>query len=126
MAKVDFPFPSAGKLNKRVQIRLRQDIPVGLSSIQEQHPYVFTRWASLVPVGTAVWAASVQTDEVVTHRCLIRYMDGITDQHEVVHVRSGRVYRVRRCAPLKGERRFLVLELEELGDETALLGQEGA
>ncbi|HBT32230.1 MAG TPA: head-tail adaptor protein [Pusillimonas sp.] len=123
MAKVDFPFPSAGKLNKRVQIRLRQDIPVGLSSIQEQHPYVFTRWASLVPVGTAVWAASVQTDEVVTHRCLIRYMDGITDQHEIVH--SARVYRVRRCAPLQGERRFLVLELEELGDETALVGQEG-
>jgi head-tail adaptor len=124
MAKVDFPFPSAGKLNKRVQIRLRQDIPVGLSSVQEQHPYVFTRWASLIPVGTAVWAASVQTDEVVTHRCLIRYMDGVTDQHEIVH--SGRVYRVRRCAPLQGERRFLVLELEELGDETALLGQEGA
>ncbi|HCN72089.1 MAG TPA: head-tail adaptor protein [Pusillimonas sp.] len=124
MANVDFPFPGAGKLNKRVQIRLRQDIPVGLSSIQEQHPYVFTRWASLVPVGTAVWAASVQTDEVVTHRCFIRYMDGITDQHEIVH--SARVYRVRRCAPLQGERRFLVLELEELGDETALLGQEGA
>tara|TARA_A100000171_G_scaffold31238_1_gene29530 strand:- start:94 stop:468 length:375 start_codon:yes stop_codon:yes gene_type:complete len=123
MAKVDFSFPSAGKLNKRVQIRLRQDIPVGLSSIQEQHPYVFTRWASLVPVGTAVWAASVQTDEVVTHRCLIRYMDGITDQHEIVY--SARVYRVRRCAPLQGERRFLVLELEELGDETALVGQEG-
>jgi hypothetical protein len=51
-------------------------------------------------------------------------MDGVTDQHEIVH--SGRVYRVRRCAPLQGERRFLVLELEELGDETALLGQEGA
>lgn len=114
MAGVDFPFPGAGRLDKRVQIRLRQDVPVGLASLVEQHPMVFTRWASLRPVGTAVWAASVQTDERVTHRCMVRYVDGITDSHEVVY--RNRVYRVRRCAPLQGERRFLVLDLEELGD----------
>ncbi|WP_417252748.1 head-tail adaptor protein [Castellaniella sp.] len=118
MAGVDFPFPSAGELDRRVQIRLRQDVPVGLAGLAEQHPVVFTRWASLKPVGTAVWAASVQTDERVTHRCIVRWIDGITDSHEVVH--RDRVYRVRRCAELRGERRFLVMEVEELGGVEAV------
>lgn len=114
MAGVDFSDPGAGKLNKRVQIRLRQDVPVGLAGILEQHPVAVKRWASLRPVGTAVWTASAQTDEKVTHRCVMRHIAGITDQHEVFH--DGRVYRVRRAAPLKGEQKFLVLDLEELGD----------
>lgn len=117
MASVDFPLPGAGRLDKRVQIRLRQDVPVGLSGLLEQHPVVFTRWASLRPVGTAVWAASAQTDEHITHRCVIRYVQGINDSHEVVY--RNRVYRVRRCAELHGERRFLVLDLEELGNEVS-------
>lgn len=114
MAGVDFLEPGAGQLNKRIQIRLRHDVPMGLSQVFEQHPQVFNRWASLKPVGTAVWAASAQTDEKVTHRCLLRHMDGITDRYEIFH--AGRVYRVRRAAPLKGESTFLVLDLEELGD----------
>ncbi len=114
MAGIDFSEPGAGRLDKRVQLRLRQDYPSGLASVVEQHPVVFTRWASLTPVGTAVWAASAQTEEKVTHRCLLRYLDGITDQHEVFH--DGIVFRVRRVAPLRGEKKFLVLDLEALGD----------
>lgn len=115
---VDFPLPGAGDLDKRVQIRLREDSPTGIAGVDTQYPVVFTRWASLKPVGTAVWAASVQTDERVTHRCIIRYMDGITDHHEMVY--RGRVYRVRRCADLQGKRRFIVMEVEELGEDATL------
>lgn len=118
MAGVDFPFPGAGQLDKRVQVRLRQDVPEGLAGLLEQHPVVFTRWASLRPVGTAVWSASVQTDKRITHRCVIRYVQGMNDSYEVVY--QNRVYQVRRCAELRGERRFLVLDLEELGAEEVL------
>lgn len=106
-------WPNAGELNKRVQIRLRQDVPVGLSSVVEQHSQLLERWARLSPVGTAVWAASVQTDNRITHRAIIRYMDGITENHEIVHRQC--VYRVRRSADLRSARKFLVLDLEELG-----------
>ncbi|MCR4146651.1 head-tail adaptor protein [Alcaligenes faecalis] len=109
-----FPDPLVGELDKRVQIRWRLDIPVGYAGVVEQRLDPILRWASLVPVGTAVWAATVQTDERITHRCLVRYIDGITNQHEIYH--SGRVYFVRRAAPLRGKRKFLVLDLEEMGD----------
>lgn len=114
MASADISSPGAGDLNKRVLIRLRQDVPLGLAGIVAEHPVAFTRWASLKPVGTAAWAASVQTEERVTHRCVVRWVDGITTSHELVY--RGRVYRVRRCAELRGARRFLVMEVEELGD----------
>lgn len=115
MSQVDFPNPGAGRLNQRVQIRLRRDVPIGLAAVVTEYPVTRQRWARIWPVGTAVWAATVQTDERVTHRCLMRYLDGVTTSHEIVH--GGRVYRVRRGGGLRGERRFLVVDLEELGDE---------
>lgn len=109
-----FSEPFAGELSKRVQIRLCRDLPVGWSGVAEQRLDPIRRWAALTPVGTAVWTATAQTDERITHRCLLRYLDGITNQHEIFY--AGRVYRVRRAAPLRGERQFLVLDLEEFGD----------
>lgn len=114
VAKLGFPEPTAGELDKRIQIRRRLDVPAGYAGVVEQRLSPTWRWASLVPVGTAVWAATVQTDERLTHRCLLRYLDGITNQHEIYH--SGRVYFVRRAAPFRGKRKFLVLDLEEMGD----------
>lgn len=109
-----FSDPFVEELDKRIQIRERQDVPTGWSEVIEQRLKPLRRWASLVPVGTAVWAATAQTDERITHRCLLRYLDGITNRHEIYH--AGRVYLVRRAAPLGGKRKFLVLDLEELGD----------
>ena len=118
MAGVDFPVPSAGELNKRVVIRYRQDVPVGLADVEANHPVCFKRWASLKPVGTAAWAMSVQTDEKVTHRCIVRWIEDINESYEVVC--RGRVYRVRRCAPLGGDRGFLIMDVEELGSAEVL------
>jgi len=115
---VSFPFPESGELDRKVEIRLRTDRPSGYASLISSYPASIRRWASLKPVGTAVWAASVQTDERVTHRCIVRYSDGITSDHEVVS--RGRVYAIRRCADLQGAGRFLVLDVEEIGDAEVL------
>lgn len=112
---VRIPEPFIGELNKRVTIRLRKDVAIGLSGLISQYPTTVMRWADLKPVGTAVWAANVQTDTKVTHRCIVRWLDGITNDYEVVH--RGRIYRVLRCAELRGELVFLVMDLEELGNE---------
>lgn len=120
MSKVNFNAPGAGELDKRITIRLRHDLPVGQFDIDQKKLNPIKRWASLKPVGTSVWQASVQTDEAVTHRCIIRYMGGITTSHEVLY--NDLVYRVRRCAPLQGNKVFLVIELEELGEENAIYG----
>ncbi|MFC3336909.1 head-tail adaptor protein [Paracandidimonas soli] len=115
---VSFPFPESGELDRKVLIRLRSDRPSGYASLVAEYPDNVRRWASLRPVGTAVWSASVQTDERVTHRCIVRYMQGITTDHEVVS--RGRLYAVRRCADLQGAGEFLVMDVEEIGDAEVL------
>lgn len=107
--------PFVGELNRRVTIRIRRDVSVGLAGLVAEYPTTLKRWARLVPVGTAVWAAAVQTEERVTHSCILRRIPDITTDYELVS--RGRVYAVRRCAELRGETIYTVLDLEELGDE---------
>ncbi|VVP34374.1 hypothetical protein PS870_04488 [Pseudomonas fluorescens] len=104
----------AGELDRRIVIQLRADLPaadMGLDSV------IFgptPRWAKVEPVGTAVYSDGVQTDSRITHRVFVRYMVGITTEHEIVE--GGVVYRVRRSAPMNGRKRFTIIEVEELGD----------
>ncbi|WWZ14855.1 phage head closure protein [Pseudomonas chlororaphis] len=87
---------------------------MGLESVfNDERP----RWAKIEPVGTAVYANGVQTDNKLTHRITLRLLRGITDAHEVVH--GGTIYRVRRSADLNGTHRFTQLEVEELGPAQA-------
>ena len=109
-------FPSAGELNRFALVRERADYPNDMDAdAAPSFPRSFSTWVKIEPVGTAVHAASVQTDKVVTHRITLRYRDGITNSHEVVTRHAGRetVYVVRRSTDLRGARRFLVLEVEE-------------
>lgn len=120
MATVDFQSPGAGRLDKRITIRKRIDYPVANFDVCTDNPESFKRWADLCPVGTYVWQGSVQTGEVVTHRCVIRYRPGLDDSYEIVH--DGLVYKIRRAAPLQGSNRYTVLELELMGDDEVIYG----
>lgn len=105
--------PHSGELNRRITIRLRADVPaqdMGLASVFSESK---NRWAKIEPVGTAIYANSVQTENKLTHRITLRYHPGITDAHEVVHGQT--LYRVKRSADLNGAHRFTVLEVEDLG-----------
>jgi len=109
--------PSAGELDRRITLRLRTDIPAldqGLDSLFTDQK---SRWAKIEPVGTAVYANGVQTDVKITHRVTFYYLKGMSESHEVVH--GATIYRVRRVADMNGNRRFTLLEVEELGPEQA-------
>lgn len=106
--------PFVGELDRRVTIRQRHDVAVGVAGLLAEYPQKIQRWARIVPVGTAVWAAAVQTDQRVTHRCIVRRVEKVTNDYEVVS--RGRVFAVRRCAELRGRTVYTVLDLEELGD----------
>lgn len=108
-------FPYAGDLDKRITIRLRKDFPAANMGLTSEFPDQKKRWASLTPVGTAMYSNGVQTDTKITHRVIMYRLAGITTDHEVVH--GGRVYRVVREADIQGAGRFLVLEVEAIGDE---------
>lgn len=104
--------PPSQKLDKRVQIRQRTDVPLGDSDLDSVFSEPVPRWARIQPVGTAAYAEGQQSDHSLTHRIWLRKIAGITTAHEVVHGTS--VYRVLRSAPLDGGNAFTILEVEQL------------
>lgn len=109
--------PSAGELDRRVTLRLRSDVPAPDQGLDSLFTDQKKRWAKIEPVGTAVYAAGVQTDVKITHRVIFYYLKGMSEAHEVVH--GATIYRVRRVADMNGSRRFTLLEVEELGQVKA-------
>jgi len=105
-------YPHIGELNRLVQIRWRTDQPVDDIGVDSSFPETVERWAKIEPVGSAIYAGSVQIEATVTHRIIVRLLAGVTDHHEVVH--GTTIYRVRRVTDLNNARRFTVLEVEEL------------
>lgn len=106
--------PPSQKLNKRVCIRLRQDLPVGAAGVDTLYTQPRPRWARIQPVGTATYAESAQTDTAITHRIWLRKIEGVTDAHEIEHLTSGHVYRVQRLADLDGGNDYTIIEVEQL------------
>lgn len=104
--------PGSQKLDKRVVIRMRQDLPVGASGVDSIYTQPRTRWARIQPVGTATYTQTAQSDAAITHRIWLRKLDWVTDAHEVVH--RDHVYRVQRSAPLDGGNHYTILEVEQL------------
>lgn len=105
--------PGAGDLDRRITVRRCMDVPaadMGLDSVFSEPK---RRWARIEPVGSATYAAGVQTDSKVTHRITLRWLVGITDAHEVLHGKT--LYRIRRSSDMNGTHRFTLLEVEELG-----------
>lgn len=107
-------YPQAGELDKRVTFRRVRHLPVANGALEAEFPETFDRWAKIVPVGTAAYLAGVQTENKITHRVLVRYLNGVGTDFEIV--RRGVVYRVERSEPLKGGRDFTVFEVEQLAD----------
>ncbi|WP_033458845.1 head-tail adaptor protein [Bordetella bronchiseptica] len=106
-------YPEASELDKRVTFRRRLDVPALGGGVVAEFPDTFDRWAKLVPVGTAAYLSGQQTDVKVTHRVIVRFLEGVGGDFEITLGRQ--TFRVERAAPLRGGRDFTVFEVEELG-----------
>lgn len=109
--------PGAGELSRRVRVRRRSDLPadsIGLDSVFSESKW---RWAMIVPAGTGVYVDGIQTDNKFTHWITLRFLKGVTSDHEVVH--GSTLYRVKRSADMNGSHRFTLLQVEELGEAQA-------
>ncbi|EFA9197798.1 phage head closure protein [Escherichia coli] len=105
-------LPDPGELNRRIKIRLRVDEPTAGFGTEPTYTESFDVWAKVAQPGAAAYQGSVQTENIVTHYFTIRFRHDITADHEVVYY--GQEYRIRRIRDLNGQRRFLLLECEEL------------
>jgi len=111
-------MPSSGDLSRRVTLRKWQDVAAAGFGIDATFDAGATVWASVEPVGSAIFWGTQQIDNGVTHRVTVRRTSAIneitiTGEHVAEH--DGQRFRVKRASDLNGERRFLVLEVEALG-----------
>lgn len=107
-------FPKTHELNKRVKLRAKQEAPVGAFGMQTTYDAGIDLWAKIEPVGGAIYFGTMQVDAAVTHRIWIRYRIGVTGDHVIDHISESKRYRIRRYSDLKGAKRFLLIEAEEL------------
>lgn len=110
--------PTAGDLNRRVTLRKWQDVVDSGFGIDQTFDAGATVWASVEPVGSAIFWGSQQIENGVTHRIVARRTAtineaSITGEHVAEY--AGMRYRVKRASDINGERRFVVLEVEVLG-----------
>lgn len=111
--------PQAGELDRRVTIKRWQDMPALSGSITVSDTLVAAVWAKIEPVGNAIFYGTRQVGEDVTDRIYIRRTAALTERTitgEHVCESGGRRYRVRRASALNGEKKFVLLEVECLGD----------
>lgn len=111
--------PQAGELNRRVAIKRWQDMPAMSGSITVSDTLVATVWAKIEPVGNAIFFGTKQVGEDVTDRIYIRRTSALTERTitgEHVCESGGLRYRVRRASALNGEKKWLLLEVEALGN----------
>lgn len=109
--------PANGELDRLVTVKAWEDVPSGLT-LAQQFDEAQTAWASLLPVGTALFYGGQQVGQEVTHR-LVAWRSStlnetvITARHVVEY--EGLRYRVRRATDMNGRRAYVVLDLEQLG-----------
>lgn len=111
--------PLSGDLNRRVTLKKWQDVADSGFGIDQTFDAGATVWASVEPVGSAIFWGTQQIENGVTHRIVVRRTDeineaSITGEHVAEY--AGLRYRVKRASDLNGERRFVVLEVEALGE----------
>lgn len=105
--------PNVGELKHKITIKLWRDVPNLSAGIDQTFTEPAIAWAKIEPVGTAIYFDTKQTDNKITHRFYIRFIAGVTSDHVIEH--DGWRYRIARSAPMQFERRFLVIEAEQLG-----------
>ncbi|MBX9476477.1 phage head closure protein [Yersinia enterocolitica] len=108
-------LPDPGELNRRITIRRRADMPADDFGVEPTYTEIFDVWAKMAQPGAVAYQGSVQTENIVTHYFTIRFRHEITADHEVVYY--GQVYRIRRIRDLNSQKRFMLLECEELRTE---------
>lgn len=114
-------MPDPGELNRRVDIRVWQDLPNAAFSLDRNEGAPLRVWAKLESVGAMAFYGTQQTGEGLTHRAWVWRIEGtrpeqITNRHVVEH--DGQRYRALRSIDVNGERNMTVIELKHLGPAT--------
>jgi SPP1 family predicted phage head-tail adaptor len=111
--------PQIGELTDRIKIRRWQDQPDAGFGIEPTFDGGIDVWAKVLPVGSAIFFGAMQVGEGITHQVLVRYSPSVneatvTEQH--IFELDDQRYRIKRANKFKGQKNFLFIEAELLGD----------
>lgn len=112
-------YPCSCELNRRILLRKQTDLPAMGGTVTNTYEDMAHAWAKHEPVGNAIFYGTKQVGEDVTDRFVFRRTDTVnertvTSSHVVEY--SGLRYRVKRATDIKGARKFVMLEVENLGN----------
>ena len=109
-------IPGAGDLNRRIVIRSWGETPNVSMGSDAVYGAPLAVWASVQPVGGAIYYGSMQIDATVTHRFIIRTNPTVTAQHVIEH--EGQRFRIRRINTMADAVHFTIIDAEEMGPAT--------
>lgn len=111
--------PTAGELNRRIVAHIVGHAACGASALRKDTEVLFRAWAKVEVIGGASYFESVNLEETISHRFIVRYVPQLTRPQDMSRVTEieceGLFYRVRRVTDMNGAHRFTAIECEELG-----------
>lgn len=108
-------LPQIGELRRRIGIYTLSTAPTGDSSYADTLTKLTDTWAKVEVIGGVNYWGSVQAGYDVTHRFIVRYMDGTRPQdltHATKVLYEGVWYLVKRLTDMNDAHRFTALECE--------------
>ena len=107
-----------GLMQRRIKLRKWQDVPAGGFGITPTYDAGVSLWASIQPVGAALFYGTQQVESGITHQVTVRRSTAfneltVTSEHVIEHKNIR--YRVKRAKNLLDEDVWLVLDVEQLG-----------
>ncbi|MGG2141600.1 phage head closure protein [Symbiopectobacterium sp. RP] len=110
-----YRFPDIGELNKRVLFRKHRDEPTGEAELKDVYTDEYTTWGKVSPVGETIRIGSVQINDVITHRVIVRYRKQLYKSNQIVV--DDCIYNIKGVIDVNSARRFLAFSCEEQSEE---------
>ena len=108
-------LPQIGELNRRIEIYELSTAPDDDTGAENTECLKLRCWASISPVGGQSYWGSVQVEDAVTHRIIVRYMKGTRpeDLQHITRIRGvGMSFLAKRVTDISGAHRYVAIECE--------------
>jgi len=84
---------NAGQLRHRLNVQTKVETRDTRGGVTETWSTAVTRWGSIMPLSMKQQMEADQLDAKVSHRIVMRYFSGLTDQHRLLEG-SSRVFHI--------------------------------
>ena len=111
-----------GRMRHRITLKKRSDAPTATFSNTTTYTLVKEVWGELVSASGRQYYTVRNISESATHILTTRYYDEIDTMGENDHcVYCGRLFRILSTQIFDERNRFIIFQLEELGEESSFV-----